>query len=348
MIRHLFLLLACTVAGLSIGNLTAYGEPVAEVTTTALQNGSLPIMLHVYGRVEARSDARQTIMAPLAATIEDVFVRQGAEVAKGAPLVTLAPSPEMASSYSKAQTALHVAKDLVRRTQKMVKAHLATAQQLAQAQQSKSDAEVTLAALKKQGAVGPSILRAPFAAVVTTVPARPGAIIAEGAPLVDLSRPEGLVLQAGVVPEQALAIAYGNDVRITPIGGRQSYAGKVLLRGDIADPNTGLVPVEISLPAGKFISGESAEAKITTGLARGVIVPHAAILVDEKGGNYVVQAVGGKAKTVVVQILAESDNKDIITGKLDMTAPLVVTGNYQLEEGMKLRVDPPTAQKDAP
>jgi hypothetical protein len=155
-------------------------------------------------------------------------------------------------------------------------------------------------------------------------------------------------LQAGVVPEQALAIAYGNDVRITPIGGRQSYAGKVLLRGDIADPNTGLVPVEISLPAGDFISGESAEAKITTGLARGIIVPHAAILVDEKGGNYVVQAVGGKAKTVVVQILAESVTKDIITGKLDMTAPLVVTGNYQLEEGMKLRVDPPKAQKDAP
>lgn len=347
MIRRKIIPLVWAVLALWAATLPAYGESVATVTTTALKKGSLPVTLRVYGRVEAGADARQTIMTPVAATIENVFVQQGAEVVKGTPLVRLVPRPQVVSSYIQAQVALRVAGDLVRRTKKMVGEHLATAQQLAQAQQSQSDAEATLAALTKQGAKGPDILRAPFDAVVTAISVHPGAIVAEGSPLVDLSRPNGLILKAGAVPAQALTIAKGDAARITPLGANQSFSGTVILRGQIADPTTGLVPVEISLPAGKFFPGQSVEAVITTGNAQGYIVPHEAILVNEKGGNYVVQAVSGAAKLVPVQILVAGDTRNVVNGRLDASAPVVLTGNYQLEEGMKLRVDPPLDNKAA-
>ncbi len=341
MIYRILMSLLCTVLVMGFRAVPARCEAVAEVTTTTLQKGSLPVTTHAYGHVEASADARRTIMAPLSATIEEVLVRQGAEVAKDTPLIRLMPSPQEAAAYSQAQTALQVARELVQRTRKMVRQHLVTGQQLAQAQKSKSDAQAALAALKTQGADGPVILRAPFAAIVTTVSVQQGAIVARGTTLLDLSRPDDLVLKAGVVPAKAATIGQGDPARVTLIGGSRSFSGKVVLCGAIVDPVTGLVPVEIALPAGKFFPGESAEAAIATSRAEGYLVPHAAILVDEKGGTYVVQAVGGAAKMVPVHILAAGADQNVIVGRLDATAPLVLTGNYQLEEGMKLRIAPP-------
>ncbi|MDR3425127.1 MAG: efflux RND transporter periplasmic adaptor subunit [Alphaproteobacteria bacterium] len=319
----------------------ARSEPSVLVQTAPLQKGSLPRIVTAYGSVQGSSSSRQTIMAPLAATVSEVYVRQGEAVAKDAPLVQLMPSPKAASDYAQAQSALHNATDLKERTQKMLKQHLATAQQLADAKKSEADAKATLTALQTQGAGGPNVLKAPASAIVTALSTNPGAIVAEGAPLLELAQTHALVLTVGVVPAKAADLAPGNEATITPIGEKQSATGKVLLRGSVVDAATGLVPVEIALPDENFFPGEMAEAAITTGELQGYIVPHAALLVDDKGAPYVVQDIGGTAKKVDVQVLGGRGDQNIIDGQLDPSAPLVVSGNYQLEDGMKVRtVDP--------
>jgi len=270
-----------------------------------------------------------------------VAVRGGEQVDKGAPIVRLVPSPRMAASYAQALSALQVAQQLVARTRTLVEGHLATRQQLAEAEKLQSDSEAALAALKAQGAGGTQILRAPFAAIVTAVSASPGAIVAEGAALVQLARPNGLVLRAGVVPARAAAVKPGDKVRIMPLGASTAAAGTVLLRGAVVDPASGLVPVEITLPRGRFIPGETATAAITTGEVRGFVVPHAAILVDDAGATYVVQAVDMRAKKVAVRVLGSDGAQDVIAGPLDAASPLVLAGNYQIENGMRVRVADP-------
>jgi RND family efflux transporter MFP subunit len=307
------------------------------VQTTTLQKGSLPKTVTAYGSVQASSSARLTIMAPLAAVVGEVYVYPGEAVAKGAPLARLMPSPKSASNYTQARAALRLAVNLKERVQIMLKQHLATAQQLADAEKNELDARSALKALKAQGAGGPNVLKAPSAAIVTSLSASPGAIVAEGAPLFELAQQNSLVLTVGVVPAKAAEIAVGNDAAITPIGGNQSAPGKVLSRGSIIDAGTGLMPVEITLPAGKFFPGEMAKAAIATGQVEGYIVPHAAILVSEKGLPYVVQAVDGAARLVAVTVLGSQGDTDVIEGPLDPASPLVLAGNYQLEAGMKVR-----------
>ena len=197
------------------------------VTLSHLQEGSLPSVVIGYGTVGAANSGRKTIMAPESAIVGEIFVRLGEQVAAGAHLVELAPSPASAAAYMQAKSALTVAEQLVASTNRLVALHLATAQQLADAMKAESDARSQLKALDTVGAAGPKVVRAPFPAIVTTLAATPGAIVAEGAPLMDLAAPGRLVLTVGVVPAQAAAITPNDSATVTLVGGNESSTGKV-------------------------------------------------------------------------------------------------------------------------
>jgi RND family efflux transporter MFP subunit len=308
------------------------------VTVMRLQEGSLPDVIVAYGTVEPSAAGHKTVMAPVAAVVAQIDVRLGEEVAAGAPLIRLAPSPATTASFSQAKSAASVAERLVVSTRKLVAGHLATAQQLADAEKSESDARSQLQALDAVGAGGAHVIRAPFRAIVTTLSTTPGSIVAEGAALLDLAAPQNLVLNAGVVPAQAAAIHANDSAAVQLVGGARSVPAKVLVRGAAAEADTGLVPVAIALPPDGFMPGEMAQATITTGELRGYVVPHAAILANDSGEPYVVQAVNGVAHKVPVQVLVAHGDQDVISGKLDPREPLVLSGNYQLDDGMKVRL----------
>ncbi|PMS19661.1 hypothetical protein C0Z18_12480 [Trinickia dabaoshanensis] len=315
------------------------GEPSVLVTQVALRQGSLPSTVQAYGFVQPSKAASRTVMATASAMVQAVYVREGEEIAAGAPMLRLAPAPQTAAAFAQAQSALRVARQLAARTQQMFAQHLATAQQLADAQKSEADATANLAALKAQGAGGAQVLRAPFRAVVMHLSASPGMLAAEGASLLELASPEKTILKVGVAPAQAMLVSAGNTARVTAVGEAQSWSGTVVQRGSMIDPSTGLVPVEIALPPGRFLPGEAAGAAITVGETQGYVVPHAAILVDDHGEPYVVQSKNMKARKVKVNVVGMQADKDVIRGSgLNPGEPLVLSGNYQLDDGMRMRV----------
>ena len=316
-------------------------KPTVLVTLAPLKRGSLPHEVIGYGTVGPASSGRKVVMAPVSAVVGTLYVRLGQQVPKGAPLIRLDPSPTTAASYAQARSALSVAKHLVQSTRKLMVLHLATQQELANAQKSESDARAALMALNAVGAGGVRTVRAPFPAIVTTLTARPGEIVSAGTALMDLAAPGRLVLTVGVVPVQAGEVNAEDPAKVTLVGGTQPVAGRVLLRGAVAEADTGLVPVEISLPPGSLLPGEMAEAAITTREMEGYVVPHEALLVDEKGASYVVQASNGIAHKVPVRVLDANGASDVISGALDPRAWLVLTGNYQLDDGMRIRLADP-------
>lgn len=342
--RSILPALAAGAALLSAALPAAADDLSVLVQTTAVTMGSLPRHVVAFGRAQPDPAGRLALMAPVAATVARVFVRLGERVAKGAPLLELAPTPTTAAAYAAAVSADRVARDALLRTRQLRAQRLATETQLAAAYKSETDARATLAALKAQGAAGLTILRAPDAAVITAIAATTQAIVAEGSPLVELARPDALVLVAGVIPAQAVSIKAGDPALIAPIGGGGAFKGRVALRGGAVDPANGLVPVDVTLSADALLPGESAQVTITTGEVRGWVVPHQAILVDVAGSTYVVQVEGGVAKTVPVRVLLAGGARDVVAGTIDRAAPLVLAGAYQLQDGMKVRYGATAAQ----
>jgi RND family efflux transporter MFP subunit len=312
--------------------------PSVLVTLTRLRYGALAHQVIAYGTVGPSRSGREVIMAPMPAVVGAVNVRLGQAVPRNAPLVRLVPNPQTAAAYARAKSSVAVARHLLASSRKLLAEHLATAQQVTDARQSLTDARAELSALRALGASGAKTLRAPFPAIVTALSASPGALVTAGSPLLDLTAQRGLVLTVGVIPAQAGQITVGDRARVTLIGGHRSVPARVLMCGAMAEAGSGLVPVEIGLPAGPFLPGELGKAAITTREVRGYVVPHAAILINDRGATYVVQAVNGVAREVRVRIADSLGNRNVITGPLLAHAPLVLAGNHQLSNGMHIRL----------
>lgn len=321
-------------------------SPSVLVQTTTLRRGALPKIVTVFGKAEAGTSMQEDITAPASAVVDAIFVKAGQQVKPGDRLARLGPTPETAAAYSKAASSLDNARGLVERTRTLLAQHLATQQQLADAQKALSDAQASLDALAAGGASTPRTLTSADAGVVTSISVSHGAIVPAGTALLSIARANGLVLRAGAPPEQAKEISKGDAATIAALGGGDVVHGIVLLRGFIVDTKTGLVPIEITLPAGTLLAGQAAQAQIVTGTAEGYLVPHEAILVDDGGAPYVVQAKDMIAHHIPVKILLSAGTKDVITGALDQHAALILAGNYQLKDGMHVRIADPAKKPD--
>ena len=110
--------------------------------------------------------------------------------------------------------------------------------------------------------------------------------------------------------------------------------------GASVDAQSQLVNVSANVPLGQtaFIPGTRVSADIATRAGTHWVVPRAAVLKDEKG-EYVFQITPQhKAHRVAVVTKIEDDGRYGIDGMLDSAAPLVVSGNYELKEGMAVPI----------
>lgn len=319
-------------------------DVTVQVNLVPLKKGRLPTSITTYGRVMPAEKSRTVIAAPIAAQVSDVDIRPGQAIEKGAPIIILAPSPQSRATYNQAKLSLVTAKKLLSRSRSLAKAHLETSAQLVQDEKSAADAMLTLKALEEEGAGGPNTIMSPFSAVVMNVNVSAGTFVTQGEPLVTLARPGDLVLRTGVVPAEASRIRPGDKVTITPFSGSGTFQGKVILRGSVVSQANGLAPIDVSVPGKSLMTGEMAKAVIDTGIVQGYLVPHDAILLDESGQTYIVQSVDLTAHKVLVTLLASKDGLDIIKGDVIAGAPVVGAGNYQLENGMKMRIAHPLSK----
>jgi hypothetical protein len=69
---------------------------------------------------------------------------------------------------------------------------------------------------------------------------------------------------------------------------------------------------------------------------QGWLVPHDAVLIDNAGA-YVFQVSAAKAVRVAVRVALTANTTDVVTGPLDARLPLVIQGNYQLQNGSLVR-----------
>ena len=187
----------------------------------------------------------------------EVYVRVGQSVAKDDRLIELAPTPP----DQRRLRGRGVGRACRRRclgayARSCAPNRSRPNRKLAAAEKADSDARAALAAWRAQGAGGPTIVRAPAAAVVTVVTTSTGAIVAEGAPLIELAAPKGLVLAAGVVPSQAATIKVGDAGRGYAGRRRKIVGGEGLAAWRLPSiPASGLVPDRHCAAAGGLVAG---------------------------------------------------------------------------------------------
>lgn len=308
------------------------------VSLVPLKKGSLPNTITTYGRVMPADKGRESISALIAARVGNVRVHVGQEIDKGAQMITLIPSPESKSAYKQARQAVVTADRLLERSRSLANAHMETAAQLALDEKTAADANSALEALQEEGANAATTLKAPFKAIVMNVNVSAGAVVTPGTSLIELADSKELMFKTGVVPAQAAQIEKGDSVTMSPLSGGSAFHGKVAQRGSVVNLQNGLISVDVAITDGNPLAGEMAMAAINTGDQHGYVVPHAAILLNNNGQTYVVQSVKTVAKKVAVTVIGSEGDMDVVSGQLVAGAPVVGAGNYQLDDGDKMRL----------
>ena len=223
----------------------------------------------------------------------------------------------------------------------MLAQHLATRDQVAQADKAVTDAQATLDALRREGGdQAVQTVTAPFDGVVTSIAAAQGALVQPNAPLLTLARSDRMAVVVGLDPADRPKVHAGEPVRLQPeTAGGTALAGKVEQVGAMIDPKTRLVDTVIGIPPGAAVVGAVYRAVITVGQYQGWTVPRDAVLSDSKGA-YVFQVAGGKAVRVDVRVIG-TQRPDHRGARADRgrARKLVVQGNYQLSDGMAVRLD---------
>ena len=106
----------------------------------------------------------------------------------------------------------------------------------------------------------------------------------------------------------------------------------------VINPQTRLVDVAVNLLDGsQFMPGTKLRGDVSLAVVDAWVVPASAVL-EDAAGAYLFQVAGGKAHRVAVQVRVRGADNQGVTGPIVAGQPIVVSGNYELEDGAAVRV----------
>jgi RND family efflux transporter MFP subunit len=341
------LLLTVAVAWMSIVAVPAScaraDEPRASVVTRPLQKGPIAQTIRAYGLMSASPGLLNTVSVPYTARISRLWVSPGQAVARGQALFEVSADPSNLLAASQATNALALAQGELARTRALFASQLATQSQLASAQKSLVDAQQAYAAQQRLGiSARPKAIAAPFDAVVAQVSVTQGDQVQPGAPILQIARAKQAavagVVVLGVDPAGAARVQPGDTLTVRDLASGQVMHGQVTTIADAIDNQTQLVDVTAAVEAdgARVFAGSKVVADIAVATQTHWIVPRSAVLQDAQG-EYVYQVQAGKAYRIKVKTAIEHGDSYGVDGELDPRLAVVVSGNYELRNGMMVR-----------
>jgi RND family efflux transporter MFP subunit len=323
------------------------------VQTVRVQQAEIAQPVRAFGIVAASAANLTTINLPYIARIVQMRVQSGQTVTRGAPLFVVQADPAAILAATQAKSAVTLAQGEMARTQSLLDKGLATQSQLASARKALDDAQQALAAQNNTGvASGNKVVTAPLDGVVMQLSAAQGDQVQAGAPILQLAgadngnggkgRDARANVMLSVEPSEAAAIHTGDALTLRGLStslARTTANGRVMLVGAAVNQQSQLVDIGADVPLAHtpFIPGTRVSADIATRTGTHWIVPRAAVLKDDKGA-YVFQITPqNKARRVAVITRIENGDRYGVDGPIDATQGLVVSGNYELQDGMAVR-----------
>jgi membrane fusion protein (multidrug efflux system) len=298
--------------------------PVAAVRTKPLRKGTIAEKVLAYGTVVAVPGSSQSISVSYESRVRRFAASAGERVAPHTSLLEIEPSPETLAKLERAEAAYASAKKALGYVDQRFDLHLATNEERLQARRSFEEADLTLTSLRRQGArrEGQTI-RSPFAGVVAKI---------------ELVPDSGVEVQLGVEIDNVSHLEVHQPVTLKSVQRGVAVTGRVRVVGRTVNPATRLVDILVSLPAsGGLLVGEYVQGKIRVASTEGLIAPRAAVLPEE--GHFVIFTIEkGRARKRIVRLGLENEKEVEVLGEgLSPGEPVVVLGNYELEDGMAVR-----------
>ncbi|MHB8236361.1 MAG: efflux RND transporter periplasmic adaptor subunit [Acidithiobacillus ferrivorans] len=326
--------------GLSILALPAPAAVAALVQLTPARVMPLAEYLRAYGTVEFAPEGGRTLSLEAESLVSQVLVASGQRVHQGEALLRVAPSINDQLQLQQAQIGVRFARTDQQRLESLRSRQLATNAEVQVARQTFARAQATLHDLQARLKIlQAGTVRAPISGVVEAVTIHQGDLVAAGQPLLRLSTGNALRIVLGVEPEDLPRVKVGDSVQLRPVYGAQSpLSGRIRQIYWQIDPKTRLTQVVVPMAATpSLLPGAMVRAEIILGRHKALAIPDSAVL-QQGGRAYCFVDVHGKAQQRWIETGWREAGWIAVSKGLQAGERVVSLGNYELRDGMALRV----------
>lgn len=322
----------------------SFNGPVATVRVTPIRKQTIREVITAYGTVVPMLGAVTSISVPFQSRVLHVLVTEGQMVSKGEDLVEIDPSADTRLKLEEAQSAYDAAQENLKKVRERVNLKVGTIEELLAAQQAYQEAQIRLENFKKRGIDENRCIRSKASGVVYKVHVREGTLVPAGTSFVDIVPQDGIEVRLGVEQEDARKLRLKEGVLVSPVETRTIHGapGEIRMISRAVNPATRLVNIFVRLKSpGEFLLGEYVHGRITIASNEGLAVPRSAVLPED--GRYVLYTISqGRARKHVVQTGLENERFiEVVAKDLKPGEPVVVLGNYELKNGMRVRTEVP-------
>lgn len=304
-----------------------------------------------------KSRGSAAIMPQVEGHITKIFVRSGARVPEGEPLMQIDPEKQQATVSSQEDTraarqaALQYAKQQYARVQGLKSSGVVSQQELDQAKTALDAAEADLRAVEAQVREQQTQLRyyrvtAPAAGVVGDIPVRVGDRVTVSTLLTTLDSPGIMEAYVSVPVERAPLLKLGMPVRILDSGNDVIAESRVTFVSPKVDDQTQTVLVKAGIEnKGNLLPAQFIRARVVWGTKQAPMVP--VLAVSRISGQY-------------FAFVAEQEKSALVARQKPLKVGEIVGNDYVVLDGIKdgdkvivsgtqfLRDGVPVAEQSAP
>lgn len=343
--KHLFLILAAAAVlqgckPSSEAN-DEHADPVSTVKIQPLHHGDIAQILTTYGSVVAEPGKNSGLSVPYECHVTRTLVVPGQQVKANDPIVEIAASTATQLQVDQAGSALQTAETELKQIKQRYDLKLATNQEINQARRAADDARLQLNSLQDNGAASHAVIKSPADGIVVTLGSQAGQTVAAGSILAEIVAADAIEVRVGVEPDDLNALQAGGEVKLFPVNQPSAAAvtGTVRLLTASVNPTSRLVDVFVALPkASGFLLGGYVRAEFSRRATGAWIVPISALIFEAEGAHIFTARDGKAVEHKVEAGLRTKDEAEIRGGNLEDGASVIVEGNYELEDGMRVEV----------
>lgn len=303
---------------------------------------------------EILSNRQSNMRSETAGRVVDVLIEAGDRVEEGQVLLRLdVGRPASATQAANAAVAqsearLTQAERELGRTKKLVQTGGLPEQRLDDAQDAvrlasaARDAARAEARLARRGLTD-AVVRAPFAGTIVERMVELGEYLAPGSPLLTLADTSVLKARVLLDPREAIDVSVGSKALVSVYARpRETFSGKVVRVGEVIDPRTRRLPVEIELEdhGGRLRPGLVARFLVETGEPTMVMrVPLDGVF-ERFGSQHVYVVEDGMARRRAIVLGPVRAGFAEVTQGIEPGETVVVKGVIRVVDGSKVQVVP--------
>jgi len=314
--------------------------PVASVKVMPIQKGEIVKTIAVYGTVIPSPGAVDIISVPYECQIRKILVSPGEQISSDMPLLEITPSPETRLQVEKAKAAYQISKAMLDEVKKRRQLKIATNDDVFQAQQAFTEADLQLKNYQRIGATGPRTLNPEHGGIIGDIYVQEGAVLPPGEALMAIITGGKLEARLGGEAEDRDLFQAGQKVSLSAVNRPAVSASAGIIRtiSRAINPNTRLIDIFVTpADSAQLLLHEYVKGEIAVTSAKGLTVPRSAVLKSGDAFSLFTVKNGRAVEHRVKMGLKNKATAQVISETLRPGDPVVILGNYELKDGMAVK-----------